>query len=64
MKYPVTSVAFSPDDNRLAVAGPTSDVQILDAGTGELVKICPGDGLFRDKLTFSPDGKRLAAAGY
>ena len=36
-------MAFSPDDKHLAVAGPTSDVQILDAGTGELVKICPGD---------------------
>ena len=64
MKYPVTSMAFSPDDRRLVVAGRTSDVQILDAGTGELVKICPGDGGYRDKLKFSPDGQRLAAAGY
>jgi WD40 repeat protein len=64
MKNPVMSMAFSPDDKRLAVAGRTSEVQILDAGTGELVTICPGDVAFRVKLKFSPDGKRLAAAGY
>jgi WD40 repeat protein/serine/threonine protein kinase len=64
MKNSVMSVAFSPDDKRLAVAGQTSDVQILDASTAELVKICPGDVAHRVKLKFSPDGKRLAAAGY
>ncbi len=64
MKYPVTSMAFSPDDKRLAVAGRTSGVQILDSGTGELVKICSGDVAHRVQLKFSPDGKRLAAAGH
>jgi len=64
MKNLVMSMAFSPDDKLLAVACRTRDVQILDAGTGELVKICPGDVALRGKLKFSPDGKRLAAAGY
>jgi WD40 repeat protein/serine/threonine protein kinase len=64
MKNDIMALAFSPDDKRLAVAGQTSDVQILDAGTAELVKTCSGDADLRGKLKFSPDGKRLAAAGY
>ena len=57
-------MAFSPDDNRLAVAGRTPDLQILDAGTGEPVDIVRETRPGRGKLKFSPDGKRLAAVGY
>jgi WD40 repeat protein len=64
MKNAITALAISPDDQRLAVTGRTSDVQILDASTGELVKTCSGDVAHRVQLKFSPDGKRLAAAGY
>jgi WD40 repeat protein/serine/threonine protein kinase len=60
----IMALALSPDDKRLAVAGQTSDVQILDAGTGELVTICPADAARRVQLKFSPDGKRLAAFGH
>ena len=36
MKNQVTALAFSPDDKHLAVACRNSDMQFLDAGTGEL----------------------------
>ena len=64
MKNEIMALAFSPDDKRLDVAGQTSDVQILDAGTAELVKTFSGDVARRVKLKFNPDGKQLAAAGY
>jgi WD40 repeat protein/serine/threonine protein kinase len=67
----VTVVAFSPDGKRLAVAPMmkgvmatwAKGVRILDAATGDLVEFCPGDLSYCMALTFSPDGKQLAAAG-
>ena len=59
----IVSVAFSPVGNSLAVACVTKDVQILDAGTGELLRTCAGDLGYRSSLTYSPKGDRLASAG-
>jgi WD40 repeat protein len=71
LEYPFTVVAFSPNGKRLAVVAMANGimatlakgVRILDAATGELIKFCPGDLSHYLKLTFSPDGKQLAAAG-
>jgi WD40 repeat protein len=58
----VASLAISPNGERLAVAC-LQDVQILNARTGEILRTCAGDLVYRFRLTFSPRGERLAAAG-
>jgi WD40 repeat protein len=55
-------VAFSPDGRRLAVTGLTENtVRVWDASSGEEVLTLRGAGGFR--VSFSPDSRRLAAAG-
>jgi WD40 repeat protein len=66
LEDPFNVVAFSPDGKFLATNGAaatSAGVRILDAATGEVVKFCPGCPSICLKLTFSPDGKQLVAAG-
>src|SRR5437762_3196020 len=61
----VYSVAFSPDDQRLASASYDKTVRILDDATGELQQ--PPLEAHRDSVNsvaFSPDGQRLASASH
>ena len=64
LKNSVFSVAFSADGNSLTVADRSSDVQILDSGDGHVIGNCSGAVSTRTRLTLSPDGKRLVAAGH
>jgi WD40 repeat protein len=60
---PILAVALSPDGRLVATAGPRADagsIQLWDAHTGARLRTLP----VRDEvkaLTFSPDGKQLAA---
>jgi WD40 repeat protein/serine/threonine protein kinase len=70
----VWSVAFSPDGRWLASAsgddgtppGSASDrsVRVWDAATGQLVRVLRGHTAEISSLAFSPDGQRLASAGW
>ncbi len=58
-------MALSPDGSRLAVGGPTADgnVRVYDTTTGKILLTLRGD--YRVvSVAFSPDGRRLASAGY
>jgi WD40 repeat protein len=63
---PVRFAAFSPDGSYVAVgevAGNPEDILLLDVGTGELISRLTGLTAGINALTFSPDGRILAAAG-
>jgi WD40 repeat protein/serine/threonine protein kinase len=68
----VVGVAFSPDGRRIAsIAVPPgfpprqAEVRVWDAATGhELLTLTGVSGLRVSKLSFSPDGSRLVAAGW
>jgi WD40 repeat protein len=57
----VESIAFSPDGRRLAVGGDGSDVELIDANSGQVVESLRGHSAAVRTLAFSPDGRRLAA---
>jgi WD40 repeat protein len=59
-----SSVAFSPDSQRLAVATAVADgnVRIYDATTGDLLHKLEGHLERVCSVAFSPDGRRLASA--
>jgi WD40 repeat protein len=65
----VTSVAFSPDGNRLAsgagepFSGKPGELKVWDAHSGQEVLALKGHTGPVSSVAFSPDGKRLASAG-
>jgi len=61
----VWCMALSPDGSRLAIGGPTADgnVRIYDMTSGTLLHTLRGDYRIVS-VAFSPDGRRLAAAGH
>jgi WD40 repeat protein len=62
----VTSVAYSPDGQRIASGSRDSTVRVWDAHSGEQLEVFRGHegGLVGIRsLAFSPDGRRLASAG-
>lgn len=61
---PLTTVAFSPDGNRL-VAGSDQTLAppVWDVATGELVTTLDGHDTPVPAVTFSPDGDRIATGG-
>ena len=63
---PAQAVAFSPDNRLLAVGTEHGGVQVLDAAAGRTLRSLPLDGQQRavvGAVSFSPDGKWLAAGG-
>jgi serine/threonine protein kinase/WD40 repeat protein/DNA-binding SARP family transcriptional activator len=61
--YELSSMAYSPDGSRMAVAERTGEIHVLDSDTGtDLFLPEPVSGPPRI-MVFSPDGSLLAAAG-
>ncbi len=61
---PIVALAFSPDGNRIAVAGAGPEAVIYDLRTGERAGACPAPqgGIYT--LVFHPGGEQLATGGF
>lgn len=59
---PVASLRFSPDGTVLAVGG-YRDLRLIDAASGKEITALAGQIDYVRSIAFSPDGKRIAAAG-
>jgi WD40 repeat protein len=57
------TMAISPNDEIIAVAGYERVVYLYDLNTGELVTSIESEDIVRD-LAFSPDGTKLSATGF
>ena len=55
------AIAYSPDGKYLATAGQGTDLLLLDAASGEVVRTFRGHGSSVVDVAFSPDGRRLAS---
>jgi len=66
-ELPVTAAAGTADGARLALAlrppHGVSRIEVLDAGSGEVLAAANGDPIETPALAFSPDGQLLAASG-
>lgn len=59
----MTSIAFSPDGQQVALVGYRNSIQILRASDGSTANITPSPDQIMPASAFSPDGKHLATAG-
>ncbi|MBS0203230.1 MAG: hypothetical protein JSS49_10055 [Planctomycetes bacterium] len=59
----ITSIAFSPDGQTVAVAGRQNSVDFVDVNSGLVVRTFPGHRQETSQLHFSPTGEYLASAG-
>ena len=57
------AVTMSPDGKRVAAAGNTGIVAILDAANGHLLANYSSQSTFIEGLAWSPDGKEIASGG-
>ena len=60
----VTSVAFSPDGNRVVSGSWDSTVRIWNASTGQPESILEGHSNWVDSVAFSHDGTRVVSGSY
>ncbi len=60
---PITALALSADGDRIAAAGLSGGVKIIDRATGREVTTLVGPGLPVWSLAFHPDGKMLYTGG-
>jgi WD40 repeat protein len=63
-KHGIPSVAFSPDNTRLAVGIFTDECKLLDPATGAVKTVLAGHGKASRGTAFSPDGQVLAVGCY
>ncbi|MGH8018812.1 MAG: WD40 repeat domain-containing protein, partial [Opitutaceae bacterium] len=61
--FHLETIEFSPDASRLAVAGPSNDLTLIDIATGKNALEMPGHKGNVFDTEFSPDGRWLASAG-
>jgi hypothetical protein len=59
----ITSLAFTPDGRHLAVCTQQQRLELWDAETGAEVRVFSATGNMYRLMTFSPDGKMMAAIG-
>jgi WD40 repeat protein len=60
----VSTLAWSPDGKRIAIAGSAPQVNLYDAETGDRLAACQGHVAGIYATAFSPDGSRLATGGF
>ncbi len=60
----ITTIEWSPDGTRIAIAGASASVNLYDPETGERKASCSGHAAGIYALAFSPDGQRLATGGF
>ena len=64
MPETVTSVAFSPDGQRIASASQDGTTQVWDASTGQETLTLKGHTDNVSSVAFSPDGKRIVSCSF
>jgi WD40 repeat protein/tRNA A-37 threonylcarbamoyl transferase component Bud32 len=62
--YRLSSMAFSPDGQRLASGGFDQTVKLWDGSTGQELRTFEGHEGLVTAVAFSPDGLRLASTGF
>lgn len=60
----ITSMDWSADGSRIAIAGLSPFVNLYNADTGKLASQCKGHSAGIYSIAFSPDGKQLATGGF
>ena len=60
----MSSVAFSPNGERLASGSEDKTVRIWDAATGKLQRELKGHSHFVTSVSFSRDGSRVASGSW
>jgi WD40 repeat protein len=65
LDFDASAVAFAPDGRRLAIAGQTGELLILDVRTGRPVRpVVIGHNSSVLTVAYSPDGTRIITGGY
>src|SRR5262245_8503760 len=64
IRFPLLSLACSPDGRTLAASGEEKFVKLVDTTTANVAHVLVGHEDVVAQVVFSPDGKTLASAGF